>query len=163
MLLLRIGKRIRNDRMVSSISALKGNSSNSNNNNNSNNSNYNNSNSSSSSSIKSSLLVSSLLLSMSCLLMNSRSYNDNEKPPTERVYRLSEVSSHTTKETGIWVIYNNDVYDITKFVANHPGGQDKIMLAAGKSVEPFWRLYRQHYNSKLPMELLGNTTSLSLS
>jgi sulfite oxidase len=89
--------------------------------------------------------------------MNNISYNDNEKPPTERVYRLSEVSSHTTKETGIWVIYNNDVYDITKFVANHPGGQDKIMLAAGKSVEPFWRLYRQHYNSKLPMELLGNT------
>lgn len=30
------------------------------------------------------------------------------------------------------------VYDITKFVANHPGGKDKIMLAAGKAIDPFW-------------------------
>jgi len=28
------------------------------------------------------------------------------------------------------------------------------MLAAGKNVEPFWRIYRQHYNSKLPIEIL---------
>ncbi len=30
------------------------------------------------------------------------------------------------------------------------------MLAAGKDIEPFWNVYRQHYNSKLPMELLEN-------
>lgn len=72
-------------------------------------------------------------------------------------YRIAEVSKHTTKEAGIWVIYKDGsrlcawsyyfsrhigVYDITKFIANHPGGSDKIVLAAGKSVEPFWSIYR---------------------
>ena len=119
------------------------------NNNNNNNNNTSNNNSSYYS------IVCSLLFS-SYLLMNSNVYNDtNGDQSSEVVYRLSEVASHKTKDTGIWVVYDHHVYDITKFVANHPGGQDKIMLAAGKSVEPFWRLYRQHYNSKLPMELLG--------
>jgi cytochrome b involved in lipid metabolism len=35
------------------------------------------------------------------------------------------------------------VYDITKFVHNHPGG-DKILMAAGGSVEPFWLMYAVH-------------------
>jgi len=60
------------------------------------------------------------------------------------LYSRAEVAQHTTPETGIWVTYKNGVYDITKFVANHPGGKDKIMLAAGKSIEPFWRIYQQH-------------------
>lgn len=30
------------------------------------------------------------------------------------------------------------VYDITDFIANHPGGSEKILLAAGKSVDAFW-------------------------
>jgi sulfite oxidase len=47
------------------------------------------------------------------------------------------------------------VYDITKFIPSHPGGSDKIVMAAGKSVEPFWRVYRQHYNSALPMSTLA--------
>jgi len=35
------------------------------------------------------------------------------------------------------------VYDITTFIASHPGGSEKIKLAAGKGVEPFWALYKQ--------------------
>lgn len=31
----------------------------------------------------------------------------------------------------IWVTYGKYVYDITDFVANHPGGQEKILMAAG--------------------------------
>lgn len=73
----------------------------------------------------------------------------------EKIFRSSEVAAHKTKDTGIWVTYGDGVYDITAFVSNHPGGIDKIMLAAGGSVEPFWRIYRQHYNSKLPLELLA--------
>ena len=29
------------------------------------------------------------------------------------------------------------------------------MLAAGGAVEPFWKVYQQHYNSKLPIEMLN--------
>lgn len=59
------------------------------------------------------------------------------------VIRQSEVAQHTTPQTGIWTTYKDGVYDITTFVASHPGGEDKIKLAAGKAVEPFWRLYRK--------------------
>lgn len=70
------------------------------------------------------------------------------------IYRRSDVAAHTDIDKGIWVIYKDGIYDITTFVQNHPGGSDKIMLAAGKSVEPYWRLYRQHYNSSLPSDIL---------
>lgn len=72
-----------------------------------------------------------------------------------RVFTKAEVAEHTTADKGIWVTYKEGVYDITSFIKNHPGGQDKIVLAAGQSVEPFWRIYQQHYNSKLPLELLA--------
>lgn len=49
------------------------------------------------------------------------------------------------REKGVWVTYKQGVYDITKFVSEHPGG-DQILLAAGSSVEPFWLLYAVHKN-----------------
>ena len=52
------------------------------------------------------------------------------------VYRASDVRSHTSKEKGIWVSYKDGVFDITNFVVNHPGGSDKIMLAAVKLHTP---------------------------
>jgi sulfite oxidase len=72
----------------------------------------------------------------------------------EKIYRTQDIQNHKTKETGIWVTYKDGVYDITKFIPNHPGGRDKIMMAAGQDIEPFWNVYRQHYNSPLPQELL---------
>jgi len=40
------------------------------------------------------------------------------------------------------------VYDITDFVEEHPGG-DKILMAAGGSLEPFWLLYAVHKNPEV--------------
>lgn len=54
-----------------------------------------------------------------------------------------EVTKHRSLEHGVWVTYRGSVYDITKFVALHPGG-DKILLAAGGALEPFWALYAVH-------------------
>lgn len=50
--------------------------------------------------------------------------------------------------------FDGHVYDITKFVQEHPGGADKIILAAGGSVEPFWGIYRIHFDSKAVKEHL---------
>lgn len=63
--------------------------------------------------------------------------------PTLPTYNISEVSKHSSKDVGIWVIYKEGVYDISEFVDKHPGG-DKIMMAAGGSVEPFWMIYGVH-------------------
>lgn len=57
---------------------------------------------------------------------------------------LQEVSKHRDASTGIWVTFKGHVYDVTEFVQVHPGGMQKIMLAAGSSIEPFWGIYKQH-------------------
>jgi len=65
------------------------------------------------------------------------------------------LAAHNTAEKRVWVSYREGVYDITDFVLSHPGGVSKIMLAAGKAIDPFWRVYQQHENSKLPKQLLA--------
>jgi cytochrome b involved in lipid metabolism len=79
-----------------------------------------------------------------CLESSTLDSIEDEKP----IYTRSEIKDHVTKEKGIWVTHGNGVYDITKFVVNHPGGQEKISLAAGNAVESYWKIYRQHYNKE---------------
>jgi sulfite oxidase len=86
---------------------------------------------------------------------DSTTCTGSSAPAEVKTYRKAEVSKHASKETGIWMIYQNGVYDVTKFVVNHPGGMDKIMLAAGGNIEPFWQLYPIHTRSKLPASLLA--------
>jgi len=52
-------------------------------------------------------------------------------------------------------LHNGNVYDITSFLASHPGGIEKISLSCGKNVEEFWNLYRQHYDSPTPFAVLN--------
>lgn len=59
-------------------------------------------------------------------------------------YDLKTVGEHNSLEKGIWVTYGSGVYDITQFVNMHPGGVDKIKLAYGGALEPFWSLYAVH-------------------
>ena len=35
------------------------------------------------------------------------------------------------------------VYDVTDFIAEHPGGE-KLLIGAGGPIEPFWALYAVH-------------------
>ena len=68
-------------------------------------------------------------------------------------YLLEEISKHKSKETGVWVTYGDGVYDISEFADQHPGGSEKIMLAAGGSLEPFWAIFAQH-NTEEVYEML---------
>lgn len=58
-------------------------------------------------------------------------------------YRRNEISQHLTADKRVWVTFGDGVYDITDFMVGHPGG-DKISLASGGSLEPFWDLYAIH-------------------
>lgn len=69
------------------------------------------------------------------------------------IFTQEEVTSHRSLEDGVWVTYKGGVYDITEFVAVHPGG-DKILLAAGGALEPFWALYAVH-NQEHVLEMLS--------
>ena len=36
------------------------------------------------------------------------------------------------------------MYDVTDFLKSHPGGAEKLMLAAGGAIDPFWQMYPFH-------------------
>ena len=79
------------------------------------------------------------------ILKNFEDYNKKINKNINE-YTYEEIETHNNKIDRIWVTYKKDVFDITDFVENHPGGQSKIMLAAGKSIEPYWNEYKQHTN-----------------
>ncbi|KAH7644988.1 sulfite oxidase [Dermatophagoides farinae] len=66
------------------------------------------------------------------------------------VYSLAEVAKHNDPKTdsGVWIVYKAGVYDVTPFINEHPGG-DNILLGAGNSVEPFWKVYSQHHTQQV--------------
>ncbi|XP_013093261.2 sulfite oxidase-like [Biomphalaria glabrata] len=76
-------------------------------------------------------------------------------------YSRADVAAHNTVETKIWVTFRNGVYDITQYLQSHPGG-NKILLAAGKSIEPYWNVYSAHKNEEIYEVLetlrIGNIT-----
>lgn len=71
--------------------------------------------------------------------------NEIEGLPT---YTAEEVAAHDCQDKRIWVCFKSGVYDITDFVPKHPGG-DKILMAAGGSLEPFWELFAVHKSAQV--------------
>ncbi|CAF9923836.1 hypothetical protein IMSHALPRED_006031 [Imshaugia aleurites] len=62
---------------------------------------------------------------------------------TKRTFRLSDISAHDKDSQSPWVIKGTKVYDITDWIAGHPGG-NVILRAAGGSVEPYWNIFSIH-------------------
>ncbi|ODQ63638.1 cytochrome b5, partial [Nadsonia fulvescens var. elongata DSM 6958] len=48
-----------------------------------------------------------------------------------KVYTYEEVSSHTTADD-LWMVINGKVYDCTKFVDEHPGGEEVLVDCGGQ-------------------------------
>mmetsp|Transcript_23174 Transcript_23174/g.30895 ORF Transcript_23174/g.30895 Transcript_23174/m.30895 type:complete len:94 (+) Transcript_23174:260-541(+) len=44
----------------------------------------------------------------------------------------------------VLVTYGDGVYDLTEFAKSHPGGSDKLLMAKGGPIEPFWQMYPFH-------------------
>lgn len=57
----------------------------------------------------------------------------------EKIFSINEVQAHnTTKEC--WIIVNNNIYDITKFIKTHDGKCEEIKLTdfCGKDASAKW-------------------------
>lgn len=50
-----------------------------------------------------------------------------------RIISVDEVAEHNTEDS-CWIIINQKVYDVTKFVDEHPGGAEVISRLAGTDV-----------------------------
>ncbi|XP_057956963.1 cytochrome b5 [Malania oleifera] len=48
-----------------------------------------------------------------------------------KVFTLAEVSQHNSPQD-CWLIISGKVYDVTKFLEDHPGGDDVLLSATGK-------------------------------
>merc|ERR1711972_1208056 len=64
-----------------------------------------------------------------------------------------EVAKHCT-DTDCWCIVGEEVYDVTNFLADHPGGKKAIMLFAGKdATEEFDMLHDRKVIKKYGLDV----------
>ena len=52
-------------------------------------------------------------------------------------YTIDEVSEHNSK-SDCWIVINRDVYDITDFISDHPGGSSILLTVAGTDATDFF-------------------------
>ncbi|XP_050364545.1 cytochrome b5-like [Argentina anserina] len=48
-----------------------------------------------------------------------------------KVYTLEEVSQHSDRKD-CWLVIDGKVYDVTKFLEDHPGGDEVLLSSTGK-------------------------------
>mmetsp|Transcript_19252 Transcript_19252/g.24992 ORF Transcript_19252/g.24992 Transcript_19252/m.24992 type:complete len:588 (-) Transcript_19252:187-1950(-) len=63
-------------------------------------------------------------------------------------FTSEQVSAHDNKDS-IWVTYKDGVYDVTKFLDQHPGGKRFLLSAAGGAVDGMWQFWHFHHTSPL--------------
>ncbi|KAG0148033.1 hypothetical protein CROQUDRAFT_655400 [Cronartium quercuum f. sp. fusiforme G11] len=64
---------------------------------------------------------------------------------SDKVYSTKEVEKHTN-ETSAWVIIEGGVYDVTKWLDDHPGGKKILLENSGKDCSD---LFREYHNKKI--------------
>jgi len=57
--------------------------------------------------------------------------SEGEQQEVGQILSLEEVEKHNDSES-TWIIINNHVYDVTKFLDEHPGGEEVLLEQAGK-------------------------------
>jgi cytochrome b involved in lipid metabolism len=67
-------------------------------------------------------------------------------------YTMGEVSKHNTKDD-IWLVIHNDVYDITDFIDEHPGGKSMLVTVGGKDATEY---FEELHNPRILQEVAEN-------
>ncbi|CAK0769681.1 hypothetical protein CVIRNUC_003692 [Coccomyxa viridis] len=70
-------------------------------------------------------------------------------------YSQEDVAEHDSPEKEVWVSYEGGVYNVTDFLEMHPGGAQRLMMAAGGAIDPFWAMYAQHKTAEVRELLEG--------
>jgi cytochrome b involved in lipid metabolism len=69
------------------------------------------------------------------------------------IYTDEDVSSHCTS-TSCWVSRKGKVYDVTKFLDDHPGGDDLILKYAGKDIDEVMKDPAEHEHSDSAYDMM---------
>jgi len=54
-----------------------------------------------------------------------------ESETSVKTYSLAEIAAHNSNQS-TWVVIHNNIYDVTKFLNEHPGGEEVLLEQAGK-------------------------------
>eukprot|EP00927_Polykrikos_kofoidii_P078647 TRINITY_DN75454_c0_g1_i1.p1 TRINITY_DN75454_c0_g1~~TRINITY_DN75454_c0_g1_i1.p1 ORF type:complete len:818 (-),score=84.54 TRINITY_DN75454_c0_g1_i1:67-2520(-) len=80
-------------------------------------------------------------------------------------FTLEEFKKHASEES-LWVAYGGGVYDVTGFVAEHPGGKEALLSAGGQDLDAFWKMYQVHFRkdaiSALAPYRIGNLSDADM-
>ncbi|KAI9766586.1 MAG: hypothetical protein M1840_006397 [Geoglossum simile] len=84
-----------------------------------------------------------------------------------KVFSKSDVASHN-KADNLWIIVDQDVYDLTKFQDEHPGGKKILSRVAGKDASTqFWKYHSEgvlkKYKAKLQVGSLDTKPKPALA
>jgi nitrate reductase (NAD(P)H) len=76
--------------------------------------------------------------------------------PNVRQIQMKEVRKHSKPES-VWIVVHNKVYDCTKFVPDHPGGTDSILINGGlDSTEEFDAIHSDKAKAMLEEYYIGD-------
>ncbi len=81
---------------------------------------------------------------------NSTTPTDNET--ASGVYTMADITAHAKPES-CWAAINGSVYDLTTWVARHPGGEKPIGMLCGKDASDMFT--RKHGKSNSAQAALG--------
>jgi cytochrome b involved in lipid metabolism/fatty acid desaturase len=106
--------------------------------------------------------VSLGLLSASDLLTSNKEGEEPSPPSSRRGmkrYTIAEVATHNTKNDA-WLIYNDKVLDVSKWITSHPGGEQAILRFAGMDATDELRAFHDDWvlETKLPHFIIGTTS-----
>ena len=74
-----------------------------------------------------------------------------KKSAKSSAYTTLDVAAHNSKSS-CWTIINGNVYDLTKWIARHPGGEGAILGICGKNGSAAFN--NQHGTSGRPEQIL---------
>jgi len=59
-------------------------------------------------------------------------------------FSVADVASHKDASSGMYIIVDENVYDVTGFVDEHPGGSKILKRVAGKdATKQFWKYHNE--------------------
>lgn len=70
-----------------------------------------------------------------------------------RIYTTEDLATHASSSS-CWVSRNGKVYDVTKFLDDHPGGDDLVLKYAGKDVGDIMKEPEEHEHSESAYDML---------
>lgn len=111
--------------------------------------------------MKKTIIIISLLFILGAGLLFTKTFITSRKGQssvkgasanTNQLVNIAEVPKHTNMSS-CWMIIDGKVYDLTKFISQHPGG-NRILQGCGKDATSLFNGTSGHFHSQIARSLL---------